>query len=134
MVNKPKWTSAGGVVYKNINGKIHICLIKPSNGYGGYTWTFPKGRMDPGESKEETALREVREEAGVVAKIQSYLGQYEGTSSISHYFIMTSIEDGLETDFETEDVVFVPIEKASKMLNSSRDKQIIKDFINSKKK
>ena len=40
----------------------------------GRHWVLPKGHIDPGESAEEAAVREVREEAGVVGKIVSRLG------------------------------------------------------------
>ena len=49
---------AGGVVF-NLKGQV--LLLHHKNG----TWVFPKGHIDPGESKRQAALREVEEEAGV---------------------------------------------------------------------
>ena len=51
----------GGVLVRE-DGKI--LLREPKGHYGGYVWTFPKGRADEGESAREAALREVREETG----------------------------------------------------------------------
>lgn len=51
---------AGGVV---INDDGRVLLIRHRNG----TWVFPKGHVEPGESKVDTAVREVEEEAGVQA-------------------------------------------------------------------
>ena len=51
---------AGGVV---INDEGRVLLIRHRNG----TWVFPKGHVEPGESKVDTAVREVEEEAGVQA-------------------------------------------------------------------
>ena len=124
-----KWTSAGGVVYKEEEEQIQICLVKPTNGFGGHKWTLPKGKVDPGESIKQAALREVREEAGVIGSIESYLGEYEGSSSITHFFIMSVVEDNLGTDFETEEVRFVSVDKAMKMFTSSRDLNVLQDFI-----
>ena len=41
-----------------------LLLRKPTGHFGGYFWTFPKGRIDPGESPEEAALRETLERGG----------------------------------------------------------------------
>jgi len=63
-------TSCGGVViYRN---KI-LLLYKNKNGTH-VGWVLPKGKQEPGETKEETAIREVREESGSKADIVKYLG------------------------------------------------------------
>ncbi|MDP2672178.1 MAG: NUDIX domain-containing protein, partial [Candidatus Daviesbacteria bacterium] len=58
--------SAGGIVYKKENGEIFILVSQHSQHHG---WVFPKGLIDEGETKEATAIREVKEEAGVDGKI-----------------------------------------------------------------
>jgi diadenosine hexaphosphate hydrolase (ATP-forming) len=61
---------AGAVVFKNLaDPKILIVRAKqdPSQ------WIFPKGHVEPGESLPETAVREAREEAGVISEIVSAL-------------------------------------------------------------
>lgn len=58
--------SAGGVVF--YGGQV--LLLRKKRGY----WVLPKGRIEPGESTEEAALREVQEESGVDASIVSYIG------------------------------------------------------------
>ena len=63
--------SCGGVVI--FHGKILTLFKSYKNRYEG--WVLPKGTMEPGESYEETALREVREEAGVQGKIIQYIGE-----------------------------------------------------------
>ena len=54
--------SAGGVAFRRDKSKIEIAIVsvKPS-----LRWQLPKGIVDPGETPEITAVREVREEAGV---------------------------------------------------------------------
>ncbi len=53
---------AGGVVVKGDGRDLRVLVIRSSD---GGRWVFPKGHVEPGESTEEAATREVREEAGV---------------------------------------------------------------------
>lgn len=64
--------SAGGVVYRRRGQRVEVCLIAT----GGRTrWQLPKGRIEPGETKEEAALREVLEETGLEGRIEEHLGE-----------------------------------------------------------
>ena len=54
--------SCGAVVYRIVNGKIMFLLIKNR---GATCWGFPKGHRERGETKNETARREVLEETGI---------------------------------------------------------------------
>jgi diadenosine hexaphosphate hydrolase (ATP-forming) len=84
--------SAGGVAYRQGRSGQELLMIKDRYG----RWTFPKGGVEPGETLEQTALREVREETSltgpIIAKIgetkyqyQDYRGQAEKTV---HYFLI----------------------------------------------
>jgi 8-oxo-dGTP pyrophosphatase MutT (NUDIX family) len=53
--------SAGGVVFRRVDRRIFLGLIKDSYG----KWTFPKGHLEKGESAAQAALRETREEMGL---------------------------------------------------------------------
>ncbi len=53
---------AGGVVVKGEGRALRVLVIRSSD---GARWVFPKGHVEPGESAEQAATREVREEAGV---------------------------------------------------------------------
>lgn len=68
-------TSCGGVVI--FRGKILLLYKNYKNKYEG--WVLPKGTVEPGEEHEETALREVKEEAGVEGTIMSYVGKSQYT-------------------------------------------------------
>lgn len=58
--------SAGGIVFRP-DGKV--LLIKDAYG----RWTLPKGHVEAGETREEAAVREIREETGITARIDAYL-------------------------------------------------------------
>lgn len=64
-------TSAGGVVYRPGDGGVEIILCGRTS---DRLWALPKGTPESGESLEETALREVREETGLGVRIVGSLG------------------------------------------------------------
>ena len=72
--------SAGGVVYRKVEGQLEFILCGQKS---PPLWALPKGTPDPGETLEQTALREVREETGLEVTIQMPLG------SIEYWFFRT---------------------------------------------
>lgn len=66
--------SAGGIVLKRVNGEVKVLLTQHSGHMG---WEFPKGHIEVGETAQIAAVREVEEEAGVVAEILEKAGDYE---------------------------------------------------------
>jgi 8-oxo-dGTP pyrophosphatase MutT (NUDIX family) len=84
-----------------------LLMTHPLNDYGGYTLTYPKGTVEPGESIEHTAVREVYEETGLAVKPVGLLGDFKGNESITRFFI-GYITGGLPTDAgkETDAVAF----------------------------
>lgn len=87
-------TSCGGVVI--YRGKILTLYKSYRNKYEG--WVLPKGTVEAGEAFEETAIREVREEAGVQASIVKYIGKSQYSFTVPedtvekevHWFLMTA--------------------------------------------
>jgi 8-oxo-dGTP pyrophosphatase MutT (NUDIX family) len=65
--------SAGGVLVRRLDGRWHLAAIRPAGKREG-TWALPKGRIDPGERGEQTALREVAEETGAHGSSLGKLG------------------------------------------------------------
>jgi 8-oxo-dGTP pyrophosphatase MutT (NUDIX family) len=65
--------SAGGVLVRRLSGRWMMAAIRPAGKPSG-TWALPKGRIDPGERGEETALREVAEETGAHGRSLGKLG------------------------------------------------------------
>ena len=81
------------VIFRN---KVLVLYKNYKNRYEG--WVLPKGTVEPGESYEQTALREVKEETGVSAKIVEYLGKSQYSFSAYteivekevHWYLMLS--------------------------------------------
>jgi 8-oxo-dGTP pyrophosphatase MutT (NUDIX family) len=65
--------SAGGVLVRRLNGRWVVAAIRPGGRPAGL-WALPKGRIDPGESGEATALREIAEETGAHGRSLGKLG------------------------------------------------------------
>jgi 8-oxo-dGTP pyrophosphatase MutT (NUDIX family) len=76
----------GGVV---VDTHGRILLREVANHFDGYVWTFAKGRPDHGESPRQAALREVKEEMGVDARILLPLpSTFAGTTTQTQFFLM----------------------------------------------
>ena len=71
-------TSCGGVVI--FRGKVLLLYKNYKNKHEG--WVLPKGTVEPGEEHRQTAVREVREETGVDARIVKYVGKSQYTFSV----------------------------------------------------
>jgi 8-oxo-dGTP pyrophosphatase MutT (NUDIX family) len=125
--------SAGGIVYKKENKKVLILVSQHSQHHG---WVFPKGLIGDhieGENKEGTALREVKEETGINAKITRVLAPvtywfvFEGEKvrKTVYYFLMEYVGgDIAKHDHEMEAVVWLPKEKVEERLTYKSDKEV----------
>lgn len=114
----PRADAYGGVL---INHLGEVLLREPTGHFGGYTWTFPKGRPDPGETAEQAALREVLEETGQHASIVAAIPKvFAGTTTSTAFFLMAP--DGAPVAFtsETADVRWVDEAKARELIAMSK--------------
>ena len=68
MTDNRQCTHAGGIVFRRINDKIEYLLIGPAKERPG-EWLLPKGHVEDGEDYRTTAVREVKEETGVFARV-----------------------------------------------------------------
>lgn len=94
--------SAGGIVVADADGLEYVALVGAFDG----GWVLPKGHVQPGESLEAAAFREVSEEAGLAKsdlRIVKYLGAFEFNEHFSstrsmkknHFFLMRLLNAGL---------------------------------------
>lgn len=121
-----KWVSAGGVVVPSKDDFSKVLVIKPSNNYG--PWSFPKGRIDEGETQIVAAAREVLEETGIRAKVlklagRAYLGSGKGSHSVTHYYLMVRTGGTPHATDETDKALFVPWDQAINLFVRSGNKR-----------
>jgi 8-oxo-dGTP pyrophosphatase MutT (NUDIX family) len=110
----------GGVVFDE---RGRVLLRKPTGEFDGYLWTFPKGRLEEGESPEAAALREVRQETGVEAEIVAAIpGTFKGGTSLNTYYRMRLLHDHADFDRgESEDVKWATPDEARKLIAKTRN-------------
>jgi len=122
--------SAGGIL---LDGD-RVLLIKTRNLKGEEVWTFPKGLVEPGETPERTALREVLEETGFEAEIVRPLGEVtywfvrdgKRVKKTVHWFLMRPLRRVKDPDWEVEAVEWVPLEEAEKRLRYPSDRELLR--------
>jgi len=97
--------SAGGVVYRRHDGQLEIQLIEDRFG----RMTLAKGKMEPGETVEQTALREIQEETGITGQIAaplrviSYVYEHAQLGTVRkevHYYLVEAGNDQLQAQIE----------------------------------
>jgi 8-oxo-dGTP pyrophosphatase MutT (NUDIX family) len=146
--------SAGGVVYRQSRQpapssqlltatrqqpgagsrkQINLWLICKHSGY--HQWVLPKGIVEDGESPEETAVREVKEETGVTARIIKKIEpdvRYHYTKNgilvnkrVTFYLMEYVSGDIADRSWEMEDAAWLPRGQASKALAFAQERRVL---------
>jgi 8-oxo-dGTP pyrophosphatase MutT (NUDIX family) len=127
-------TSAGGIVVSTRRDRPSLVIGMRRRSRDAVTWTLPKGTPDPGETIEETALREVGEETGLRVRIIEPLPSIEyafvqdGTriQKTVHYFLMEPVGGDLAGhDAEFERVRWVPFDEAPGLLSFATERELV---------
>jgi 8-oxo-dGTP pyrophosphatase MutT (NUDIX family) len=127
-------TSAGGIVVRFESGRPWLVVGSRRRERDGRTWTLPKGTPIAGESREETAVREVEEETGLRVRITAPFDSIEYTFVQSgmrihktvHYFLMDPVGGDLAGhDHEFDEVRWIPFESAATMLTFETERDLV---------
>jgi 8-oxo-dGTP pyrophosphatase MutT (NUDIX family) len=115
--------SCGGVVVRD--GECIVIVPTRRAADGSRVLALPKGHPDPGETPEEAALREVREEAGVVCEVREKLGEVRywyqrggrRIAKVVDFYLLDYVSgDPADHDHEVEDARWVPLQEAAETL------------------
>ena len=93
-------------------------------------WSFPKGKLDPRETLEAAALREVREETGMACRLLRFIGHTEyvdrkGRPKAVAYWIMAAEAGFFTPNEEVDELRWLTLEAAARILSYPRDRELI---------
>jgi 8-oxo-dGTP pyrophosphatase MutT (NUDIX family) len=126
-------TSAGGVVHRTVEGRLQVVLVHRRS---PRLWALPKGTPDSGETVEETALRETREETGLEVEIERQLRSIRyffvrGTTRFHktvHFFLMRATGGSTDDhDGEFDEVRWVDLPEALALLNHATERGVVEE-------
>ena len=130
-VGEPVVRAAGGVVWKRRDdGELEVVLVHRA-AYDD--WTLPKGKVDPGETDEQAAVREVEEEAGVICRLGPELPstRYHDRNNrpkVVRYWAMTVKGGEVVGRHEVDDARWVPLDEARRLLSYDRAREVLDDL------
>ena len=128
-------TSAGGLVVADdgVTGP-RAALIGRTDRRGRLLWSLPKGHIEEGETPEDTAVREVAEETGIVGEVVAPLGIIDfwfvadgrRVHKTVHHFLLRAIGGALsDADIEVTEVAWVPLSELSSRLAYADERALV---------
>jgi 8-oxo-dGTP diphosphatase len=119
--------AAGGIVIRPVaNGRLEVaCIFREARG----DWTFPKGKLDPAETFEQAALREVWEETGMTCEVIRFAGSTnythrKGKPKIVAYYLMSVGTGEFAPNDEVDELVWLALEQVREHLTWDRDQEL----------
>ena len=121
--------AAGGVIVRPAGaGPLVLLVHRPLYD----DWTFPKGKVERGETDEECAVREVEEETGLRCSLGRELPSTEysdakGRPKAVRYWVMEVVGGGLSFEHEVDEARWLPPGKAAELLTYERDLDVLRE-------
>jgi 8-oxo-dGTP pyrophosphatase MutT (NUDIX family) len=121
--------AAGGLVWRaGPEGTLQVALVHRPR-YDD--WSFPKGKLMPGESLEEAAVREVEEETGFRCRRGEVIGRqsyrdHKGRKKVVTYWLMEKVGGRFGPSAEVDQLRWVPVAEAMHDLTYVRDRELLK--------
>ncbi len=124
--------AAGALCWREVDGQLLIAIIHRKR-YGDWSW--PKGKVDPGESLPQAAVREIREETGLKVKLGVHLGTQKymlqnGAAKEVHYWAAKVSDKALaestfKPDEEVERIEWKTPKEIDDLLSYEQDKEFL---------
>jgi 8-oxo-dGTP diphosphatase len=119
--------AAGGLVVRRESGQLEIALVhRPVH----QDWSYPKGKLEEGESFEDAAQREVLEETGLACRLLRFIGHTEytdrkGRPKVVAYWVMAAEAGTFEVNEEVDELRWMDAAVAGEMLSYERDRELL---------
>jgi len=120
--------AAGGIVIRRAStDELTVAVVwRKSRG----DWTFPKGKLDLGETYERAACREVEEEIGMRCRVVRFIGTTEylhrkGRPKVVAYFLMTDLSGEFTPNEEVDEMRWCTVDEAERLLTWDRDRELL---------
>jgi 8-oxo-dGTP pyrophosphatase MutT (NUDIX family) len=119
--------AAGGLVVRRRGGLLQIVVVhRPVQ----QDWSFPKGKLEAGETLDVAALREVREETGMTCELLRFIGHTEyvdrkGRPKAVAYWIMGAEGGFFTPNAEVDELRWLSLEDATRILSYPRDQELV---------
>ncbi len=124
-------TSAGGLV---LDSALAVPVIARTSRRGGLRWSLPKGHIEPDETAEQAAVREIIEETGIVGRVLTKIGCIDFRFSVDgrcvhktvHHFLLEYVAGELcADDHEVTSVEWVPLDDLSTRLAYPDERRLV---------
>ena len=133
-LNEPAMTvpkgkkSASGVIIEEADRRFWV--VHPTNGFGGYSTTFPKGTIEAGMSQQANAIKEAFEESGLKVEITGFVGDVVRTTSVARYYMARRVGGSpADMGWESQAVSLVPRDEIEEFLNAKVDRDLISSLL-----
>ncbi len=119
--------AAGGLVVRRHERVLEIVVVhRPLH----RDWSFPKGKLEVGETSELAALREVREETGMTCRLVRFIGHTEyvdrkGRPKAVAYWVMAAEGGFFTPNEEVDELRWLSLDNASRLLSYPRDRELV---------
>ena len=123
--------AAGGVVLRDGQGGTEVALVHRPR-YDD--WSLPKGKLDPDETFEAAALREVEEETGLRCELGEELTatryrDRKGRPKLVRYWRMTVIDGAFAPNDEVDELIWLPPREAMAKLDFDHDARLVSEAL-----
>jgi 8-oxo-dGTP diphosphatase len=121
--------AGGGVVVRHGENGPEVAVVHRPR-YDD--WSFPKGKLDRGESFEDGALREVEEEIGLRCRLGDELSptayrDNKGRAKVVRYWLMEPLDGAFEPSDEVDEMRWVSLDDAGALLSYDRDRELLRE-------